>query len=75
MFGWLDRHGVADKTISGGRVVCSDGELQTVNGSGNIVKREPFGYAYRDHAVEERLRNPARKKVEREPYTGPVIEL
>ena len=66
---------MADKTISGGRVVWSDGQLQTENGWGRIVGRKPFGFAYRDHAVEERLRDPARKKVEREPYTGPVIQL
>ena len=34
-----------------------------------------FWYSYRDHAVEERNRDPARLKVEREPYTGPVIQL
>jgi hypothetical protein len=40
------RHGVADKTISAGRVVWSDGKLQTQNGWGRIIPRKPFGFAY-----------------------------
>ena len=52
-----------------------DGELKTENGWGRIVKREPFGYAYRDHAVRERERDPHKHKVERQPYDGPVIEV
>ena len=52
-----------------------DGELKTENGWGRIVKREPFGYAYRDHAVRERERDPRKHKVERQPYDGPVIEV
>lgn len=75
IFEGMTVYGVAEKTISAGRVVWSDGKLQTENGWGRIVPREPFGFAYRDHAAEERMRNPARKKVERAPYTGPVIQL
>ena len=52
-----------------------DGELKTENGWGRIVKREPFGYAYRDHAVRERERDPRKHKVERQPYDGLVIEV
>jgi dihydropyrimidinase len=75
IFEGMNVHGVADKTISAGRVVWSDGELQTQNGWGRIVPREPFGFAYRNHATEESMRDPARLKVEREPYTGAVIEI
>ncbi len=65
--------GVADKTLSAGRVVWEDGQLQTENGWGRIVKRDGFGYAYRDHAYTEKTRDPRKKKVEREPYKGEVI--
>ena len=58
-----------------GRVVWEDNELKTENGWGRIVKRKPFGYAYRDHATVEKERDPKFRKVEREPYAGPVIEI
>ena len=75
IFEGMTFHGIADKTISAGRIVWEDGELKTENGWGRIVKREPFGYAYRDHAVRERERDPRKHKVERQPYDGPVIEV
>ena len=52
-----------------------DNALKTENGWGRIVKRKPFGYAYRDHATVEKERDPKFRKVEREPYAGPVIEI
>jgi hypothetical protein len=56
-------------------VVWEDGELKSENGWGQIVKREPFGYAYRDQDTREHSKNPARLKVERAPYTGDVIQV
>ena len=75
IFEGMSFYGIADKTISGGRVVWEDNELKTENGWGRIVKREPFGYAYRDHATTEKERDPRKRKVERKPYLGPVIKL
>ena len=75
VFEGMELHGVADKTISGGRVVWEDGELATDSGWGRIVAREPFGFAYRDQAARDKSNDPRRRKVEREPYTGEVIQL
>lgn len=75
VFEGMELYGVADKTVSAGRIVWEDGKLQSENGWGRIIPRKPFGYAYRDQATTERMRDPARKKVEREPYTGPVIKI
>ena len=75
IFEGMTFHGIADKTISAGRIVWEDGELKTENGWGRIVKREPYGYAYRDHDVRERERDVRKHKVERQPYDGPVIEV
>ena len=75
VFEGMTVQGVADYTVSGGRVVWENGELKTESGWGRIVTREPFGYAYKDQFEREHDKNPARKMVEREPYAGPVIVL
>lgn len=75
IFEGMTMYGIAEKTISAGRVVWEDNELKTENGWGRIVKREPYGYAYKEQAMREHSKDPLRYKVEREPYTGPVIEL
>eukprot|EP00937_MAST-01D_sp_MAST-1D-sp2_P006799 g6799.t1 len=75
VFEGMTFYGVNDYTISGGRIVWEDGQLATENGWGRIVGREPFGYAYRDQMVSEHSKDPARRKVEREPYMGEVIQL
>eukprot|EP00468_Gymnochlora_sp_CCMP2014_P004180 CAMPEP_0167747642 /NCGR_PEP_ID=MMETSP0110_2-20121227/4397_1 /TAXON_ID=629695 /ORGANISM="Gymnochlora sp., Strain CCMP2014" /LENGTH=506 /DNA_ID=CAMNT_0007632571 /DNA_START=104 /DNA_END=1624 /DNA_ORIENTATION=+ len=72
VFEGMSFYGVADKTISAGRIVWEDGKLCTENGWGRIVPRETFGYPYRDQVESEHSKNPARLKVERQPYTGPV---
>jgi len=68
------RHfGVADTTISRGKIVWTDNELFTEPGAGQILGREPFGFVYRDvGALGEKL---LERKVAREPYTGPVVEV
>ena len=68
-------HGVADVTIAGGKVVWEDGELHTENGWGRILQRSPFGYAYRDQPARDKCRDPSKYKVEREPYTGDVVDV
>ena len=75
IFEGMTMYGIADKTISAGRIVWEDNELKTESGWGRIVKREPYGYSYKEQANRERSKDPLRYKVEREPYTGPVIQL
>ncbi|XP_018019690.1 dihydropyrimidinase isoform X2 [Hyalella azteca] len=71
IFEGMEVHGVAEWVVCGGRVVVEDGEVRVVQGSGRYIPTpvySPTVYA----------RTPARdaakawKKVEREPYTGPV---
>ncbi|KAJ9459112.1 Dihydropyrimidinase [Diplonema papillatum] len=64
-------HGVADVTISRGKIVWQDGELRTKNGDGKYVPRRPFGCVFDSVAVREEARRA--KKIKREPYTGPVF--
>jgi dihydropyrimidinase len=68
-------HGVSDYTIAAGRVCWENGELQAENGWGRIIPRTPFQYVYRDRATREHSIDPRRLKVDREPYTGPVVEV
>lgn len=75
IFEGMELTGVCERTISAGRVVWENGELATENGWGQIIKREPFGYAYKDQAQRDASADPRRFKVDREPYTGPVIEI
>jgi len=75
VFEGMSLYGIADKTISAGRVVWEDGKLANENGWGRIIPRKPFGYAYRDQIESEHSKNPRRVKVDREPYTGPVVSL
>ena len=75
VFEGMTFHGIAETTISGGRVVWEDGQLHTESGWGQIVRRPPGGYAYRDQASRDYSNDPARKKVDREPYKGDVIVI
>lgn len=75
IFEGMKVHGVADYTISGGVVVWELGELHLSDRRGKYVDRPCFGpvfdsIANRDCARDERLR-----KVEREPYSGPVVQI
>ncbi|KAF2361683.1 Hydantoinase/dihydropyrimidinase [Trinorchestia longiramus] len=74
IFEGMEVHGVTEWVVSRGRVVVEDGIVRAVRGGGQFVPTavySPTVYA----------RTPARdaakawKKVEREPYTGPVHEL
>eukprot|EP01135_Chromosphaera_perkinsii_P004226 Nk52_evm15s272 gene=Nk52_evmTU15s272 len=67
-------HGVTEVTISRGRVVYDHGEVKVERGSGTYVYRKPFNdYIYQ--RVDRREKARTWKKVERDPYTGPVIQL
>mmetsp|Transcript_1892 Transcript_1892/g.2680 ORF Transcript_1892/g.2680 Transcript_1892/m.2680 type:complete len:536 (-) Transcript_1892:75-1682(-) len=75
VFEGMTFYGVAEKTISAGRIVWEDGKLCSENGWGRIIPRKPFGLGYADQDVRERCKDPKRYKVDREPYTGEVIKL
>eukprot|EP01104_Vermistella_antarctica_P016092 TRINITY_DN5416_c0_g1_i1.p1 TRINITY_DN5416_c0_g1~~TRINITY_DN5416_c0_g1_i1.p1 ORF type:complete len:547 (-),score=127.90 TRINITY_DN5416_c0_g1_i1:167-1807(-) len=75
VFEGMKVQGVAKTTLSRGKVVWHNGEMLTENGWGKIVKRQPGGFAYEDHDVREAFKNPLNRKVERAPYTGPVIQI
>jgi len=74
--------GVAECVIAGGRVAVEPSDslsvalLHAVKGSGRFIPNKPYSeYVY------ERLRQRAKEaqerklKVEREPYTGPVVNI
>merc|ERR1711907_283660 len=80
VFEGMTFYGVVQQTISGGRVVFEGNEagygtLTGDNGWGEIVERKPFGFAYRDTEANDQQNDPVRRKVEREPYTGDVIQV
>lgn len=67
-------HGVTVCTISRGKVVYEDGKFTVSAGDGKFVSRKPYSdYVYK--RILERQKNFDPSKVEREPYTGQVIDL
>lgn len=74
IFEGMEVHGVAEWVLTRGRIVVEEGEVRAVSGLGEFVPTPPY-------APTVYARTPARdaakawKKVEREPYTGPVIDL
>lgn len=68
-------HGVTDVTISRGKVVYDrKNGLSVIGGDGRFVPRACFApYVYSRQFLREKANIP--QKVEREPYTGPVIKL
>jgi len=75
IFEGMEVTGVAEITISRGKVVWENDKLHTVNGSGRFIPRKCFGPAYDSIDLRDKVNDPARKKVEREPYKGPVLQL
>eukprot|EP01133_Synstelium_polycarpum_P015503 gene15503-18414_t len=65
--------GLASTTIVAGNVVWENNTLSTVKGSGKFVPRAPFGCVYDGIDTRDKVRNELLRKVEREPYTGPVF--
>ncbi|KNC75961.1 dihydropyrimidinase [Sphaeroforma arctica JP610] len=66
--------GLAKVTISRGTVVWKDNKLSTTRGSGRFVETPPnCEHVYNRIRTRDVVRQP--KKVEREPYTGPVAVL
>nr|CAB3239903.1 dihydropyrimidinase [Phallusia mammillata] len=67
-------HGVTVCTISRGKVVYEDGKFTVSAGDGKYVPRKPFcKYVYNRILKRQETHDP--KKVEREPYTGPVHKI
>ncbi|XP_072046055.1 dihydropyrimidinase-like [Amphiura filiformis] len=71
IFEGMECHGVALVTISQGKVVWENNELNVVAGSGRFIDCPLHpGEAYERILQRDKVRKPI--KVEREPYTGPV---
>ncbi len=51
------------------------GTLNTVRGSGKYINRPCWSQAFDHIDVRDQVRNPALQKVERVPYTGPVVHI
>eukprot|EP00163_Fabomonas_tropica_P015792 TRINITY_DN28625_c0_g1_i1.p1 TRINITY_DN28625_c0_g1~~TRINITY_DN28625_c0_g1_i1.p1 ORF type:complete len:504 (-),score=181.78 TRINITY_DN28625_c0_g1_i1:134-1615(-) len=75
IFEGMEITGVNEITISRGKVVFRNGKLSTEKGSGRYIPRPTFGPIYNSIQVRDEARNELKRKVEREPYTGPVIKL
>mmetsp|Transcript_26313 Transcript_26313/g.36632 ORF Transcript_26313/g.36632 Transcript_26313/m.36632 type:complete len:498 (+) Transcript_26313:655-2148(+) len=75
IFEGMEVSGIADVTISRGRIVWQNGSLQTEQGWGRYVPRPCFGPIYDKVDIRDKLRDVRQQKVEREPYAGEVIQL
>ncbi|XP_065841810.1 dihydropyrimidinase-like isoform X2 [Oscarella lobularis] len=74
IFEGLECHGVPLVTITRGKIAYNKGKLDVVRGWGRFIPRSvdaPFVYS----RVRQRDTIPRYVKVDREPYTGPVIQL
>eukprot|EP00995_Heteronema_vittatum_P010308 NODE_5750_length_490_cov_82.303855_g4302_i0.p4 GENE.NODE_5750_length_490_cov_82.303855_g4302_i0~~NODE_5750_length_490_cov_82.303855_g4302_i0.p4 ORF type:complete len:79 (-),score=35.30 NODE_5750_length_490_cov_82.303855_g4302_i0:253-462(-) len=60
-------------TISRGQVVWENGQLHVTQGAGKYVPRPAFGCVFDSVAARDSARALEKRKVEREPYTGPVF--
>eukprot|EP01112_Ceratiomyxa_fruticulosa_P021604 TRINITY_DN7666_c0_g1_i1.p1 TRINITY_DN7666_c0_g1~~TRINITY_DN7666_c0_g1_i1.p1 ORF type:complete len:498 (-),score=121.21 TRINITY_DN7666_c0_g1_i1:134-1627(-) len=65
--------GAAVITIVNGNVVWEKEQLFTTKGSGRYVNRPPFGFTFLGIETRDKVRDELLRKVEREPYTGPVF--
>eukprot|EP00794_Sanderia_malayensis_P016724 gene16724-18418_t len=74
IFEGMECHGVATITISRGKVVWEQNQLNVKRGSGKYVHRSTFApYVYNRVLQREKASKP--RKVDREPYTGPVLQI
>jgi len=66
-------YGVPSVVITNGRIALEDGTLNVVSGSGRLVETPCFpDVLYKRVTVRDGLKL---KKIEREPYTGPVVDI
>jgi dihydropyrimidinase len=66
--------GIALYTVSRGNVVWENGTLKTTPGAGRYIPRPCFGEAFAGIEASDEARDERKRKVEREPYTGPVFD-
>lgn len=75
IFEGMEVQGVAEVTISQGEVVWENNKLNVKRGRGRYIPRPCFGPPFDSIATRDDVRDESKMKVEREPYTGPVIQL
>lgn len=74
IFEGMECHGVPLYVLSRGKVVVDDREVKATKGSGRFIPTPCYAEAvYGRVEVRNQCRMP--QKVEREPYTGPVVSL
>eukprot|EP01012_Entosiphon_sulcatum_P056337 TRINITY_DN79982_c0_g1_i1.p1 TRINITY_DN79982_c0_g1~~TRINITY_DN79982_c0_g1_i1.p1 ORF type:complete len:497 (+),score=77.98 TRINITY_DN79982_c0_g1_i1:23-1513(+) len=73
IFEGLEVQGIAEVTISRGKVVWENGQLYVQPGSGKYIPRPCFGHVFDGIATRDSVRDERKRKVEREPYNGPVF--
>eukprot|EP00118_Oscarella_pearsei_P002890 m.12084 g.12084 ORF g.12084 m.12084 type:complete len:498 (+) comp23794_c0_seq4:30-1523(+) len=74
IFEGMECHGVPLVTISQGKIVYDHGKLDITRGSGRFIPR-PTGSSSVYSCVDQRDKIPRYTKVDREPYTGPVVQI
>eukprot|EP01090_Pellita_catalonica_P022148 TRINITY_DN8496_c0_g1_i1.p1 TRINITY_DN8496_c0_g1~~TRINITY_DN8496_c0_g1_i1.p1 ORF type:complete len:498 (+),score=90.94 TRINITY_DN8496_c0_g1_i1:1627-3120(+) len=67
--------GVAEVTISRGVVVWENNTLKTKSGSGKFIPRACNSCVFEKIPIRDRERDERKRKVNRKPYDGPVIQL
>lgn len=72
IFEGMTVHGVAEVTISRGKVVWENGTLHTEQGHGKFVPTPCWGPPFDGIDIREKARDERKLKVERQPYSGPV---
>jgi dihydropyrimidinase len=74
IFEGLECHGIPLVVISQGRVVVNRGKVEVVRGSGRYIPRKPYSEVVYSRILQrDKVWVPG--AVEREPYSGPVIQL
>jgi len=75
IFEGMTLHGIAEVTISRGKIVWQNKEMKTIKGSGKYIPRKCFGPVFDNVTVRDTFNDLRKKKIDRVPYTGPVIQL
>jgi dihydropyrimidinase len=73
IFEGMTLHGVPSVVISNGKVVMEDGQMHVVQGAGRHIETPCFAdHVYSRVAIRDKIKPVG---VDREPYTGPVVDL
>ncbi|CAF1092223.1 unnamed protein product, partial [Brachionus calyciflorus] len=73
IFEGMTCHGVSKVVISNGKVVLEDGNLTVIHGAGRFIETPAFPeYIYSRLQKRDNIKL---NKVDREAYTGPVVDL